>query len=239
MLKRVFSEFAQKNWDAPPDHMELYSLSDSGNTRKRPRLSTWKTILDEPPAGALVTYHPNFLPADRATAYMDVLLKETDWQDEIVPIYSKEIVAKRKIYHYGDNGMSFCYAGKQRPSNPWTSLMLDLKTEVEATLSQCFNYAVVNLYRDGSDYIGWHSDSEKAIAGSTVASLSFGASRDFDLRRLANKEEKTRIQLDNGDMLVMARGTQPCWQHCVPTRLKVTEPWINITLRQLATSTSL
>ena len=47
-----------------------------------------------------------------------------------------------------------------------------------------FNALAANLYRDGHDSIGWHSDDEK-IFGQTpiIASLSFGNERVFELRK--------------------------------------------------------
>ena len=47
-----------------------------------------------------------------------------------------------------------------------------------------FNALAANLYRDGHDSIGWHSDDEK-IFGRTpiIASLSFGDERVFELRK--------------------------------------------------------
>lgn len=47
-----------------------------------------------------------------------------------------------------------------------------------------FNSLAANLYRDGHDSIGWHSDDEP-IMGKTpvIASLSFGDERVFELRK--------------------------------------------------------
>lgn len=47
-----------------------------------------------------------------------------------------------------------------------------------------FNSVAANLYRDGHDSIGWHSDDEPIMGKNpTIASLSFGEERIFELRK--------------------------------------------------------
>jgi len=47
-----------------------------------------------------------------------------------------------------------------------------------------FNSMLVTMYRSGSDSIDWHADDEACLGPNpTVSSLSFGASRDFFLRK--------------------------------------------------------
>jgi alkylated DNA repair dioxygenase AlkB len=41
---------------------------------------------------------------------------------------------------------------------------------------QKFNSCLLNLYHDGNEGMGWHSDDEKSIEdNSSIASVSFGA----------------------------------------------------------------
>jgi alkylated DNA repair dioxygenase AlkB len=42
------------------------------------------------------------------------------------------------------------------------------------------NSCLLNLYHDGNEGVGWHSDDEKSLGKNTIiASLSFGAERKF------------------------------------------------------------
>lgn len=67
-------------------------------------------------------------------------------------------------------------------------------------------------------------------AAPTIASVSFGESRDFMLRR--NRDRATlRVPLGGGDILVMAGSMQALWQHSVPQRRSVLGPRINLTFR--------
>ena len=48
-----------------------------------------------------------------------------------------------------------------------------------------FNSVLLNLYRDGQDSMGWHSDDESELGPApAIASLSLGEPRRFLLRRL-------------------------------------------------------
>lgn len=47
-----------------------------------------------------------------------------------------------------------------------------------------FNSMLANLYRDGHDSLAWHSDDEKSLGPEpTIASVSFGDTRTFQLRK--------------------------------------------------------
>jgi alkylated DNA repair dioxygenase AlkB len=91
---------------------------------------------------------------------------------------------------------------------------------------------LANLYRDGSDAIGWHSDDEPELGREPViASVSFGAARRFDLRRRDDHARIARIVLDHGSVLIMRGGTQRNWQHAVArTKTHIAER-INLTFR--------
>lgn len=59
-----------------------------------------------------------------------------------------------------------------------------LQDELEEMTGIHFNSFATNLYRDGHDSIGWHSDDEPMFGKNPViASLSFGDERMFELRK--------------------------------------------------------
>jgi alkylated DNA repair dioxygenase AlkB len=106
---------------------------------------------------------------------------------------------------------------------------------METVLEETFNFVLINLYENGTRYIGWHSDDEKDLRdGSIIASLTFGAERDFILK---NKETKavTKIALPHNTLLIMGGDTQKNYWHSVPKRLRVKEPRVNMTWRQMNT----
>ena len=89
-----------------------------------------------------------------------------------------------------------------------------------------------NLYRDGADSMGWHSDDEASLGPRPViASLSLGATRRFALRHRARRYRSVTLALGNGDLLLMAGDTQTHWQHAVPSTRRPIAPRINLTFR--------
>lgn len=54
---------------------------------------------------------------------------------------------------------------------------------MQSRLNQSFNHVLIQLYRDGSDYISEHADKTLDILiGSNIVNLSFGASRTMALK---------------------------------------------------------
>ncbi|KAL6043683.1 Alpha-ketoglutarate-dependent dioxygenase alkB 2 [Balamuthia mandrillaris] len=105
----------------------------------------------------------------------------------------------------------------------------------------CYNFALLNYYADGKDYMGLHSDDETGLVpGSSIASISLGAERDFVFQHKQKEEgggegkrrKKTRtVRLGHGSLLVMKAPTQSHWKHALPQRMGVSTPRINITFR--------
>lgn len=117
-------------------------------------------------------------------------------------------------------------------STPWCESMLVLKKQLEELLDCEFNYCLLNLYRDGHDYIAFHSDNE-AIGDdrNIIASISLGASRRFVLQKISDKNNKTEFTLNSGSLIVMSGTLQRFWKHSVPKMLRVHEPRLNLTFR--------
>ena len=114
-------------------------------------------------------------------------------------------------------------------------VLLELKTRVEAACNAPFNSVLLNLYRDGADSMGWHSDDEPELGERPlIASLSLGATRRFRLRHRLRKDlEPVVIDLENGSLLIMEGDTQRFWKHQVPKSKRVAEPRVNLTFRQI------
>eukprot|EP01132_Coremiostelium_polycephalum_P000454 gene454-574_t len=115
---------------------------------------------------------------------------------------------------------------------PWTEPMLHLKTTLEELLNCKFDFVLINFYRDGRDYIGFHSDREAIdLDCRTIASVSLGATRRFLLRHIKSKEQ-TEYSLNNGALIVMDGECQKHYKHSVPKELKILQPRINLTFRK-------
>ncbi|WP_062545287.1 alpha-ketoglutarate-dependent dioxygenase AlkB family protein [Rufibacter tibetensis] len=90
----------------------------------------------------------------------------------------------------------------------------------------------MNWYRDGQDYINWHTDAEKSLGKNPIiGSVNFGATRKFQLRRIDDNNEKIEMPFSHGTLLVMGGETQHRWQHSVPKESKVKQARFNLTFR--------
>ena len=101
-----------------------------------------------------------------------------------------------------------------------------------------FNSVLANLYRDGRDAMGWHSDDEPELGPKPViASLSLGATRRFVLKaRQPDAEgviERHVIELPHGSLLLMRGDCQARYRHALPRTAKPVGPRINLTFRRI------
>ncbi len=195
------------------------------------RAVSWTTILDE--GGSLVRMAKDFVP-DPGEAFR-TLDEEIRWNQETVSFYGKTYTPSRRTASYGDPGTKYKYSGTEKNPDRWTPNLLKIKEMVETATGREYNFVLCNLYPDGNSYIGYHCDNEKDIVpGSTIASISLGAERDFLLKK---KDEKDRppikVSLPSGSLLTMEGSTQENWKHSVPARKKVRGKRINLTFRRV------
>jgi len=104
---------------------------------------------------------------------------------------------------------------------------------------QEYNSVLCNLYRDGHDAMGWHSDAEPELGPlPVIASLSFGATRRFRLRHKRNPELRLELDLESGSLLRMAGATQANYRHDLPRTARALGARINLTFRHILPKSS-
>ena len=107
------------------------------------------------------------------------------------------------------------------------------KNKIEKHENISFNSVLLNRYRNGNDSISWHTDAERELGiRPIIASVSFGATRTFQLRHI-NTKEKLEIELTHGSLLIMQGELQHFWQHQIPKTKKVLGERINLTFRTI------
>lgn len=158
------------------------------------------------------------------------LREQARWsQDEIV-MGGRRVLIPRLQAWYGDE--AYQYSGLKMTPLAWTPILMDIKQKVESLSKARFNSVLLNLYRDGNDSVGWHSDDEPELGASPViASVSLGASRDFSLRQKNPGADKLKLRLDSGDLLLMSGLLQHNWQHQLPKTQSPVGERINLTFR--------
>lgn len=66
----------------------------------------------------------------------------------------------------------------------WHPVLRTLKNQIEENTGHTFNSLLCNLYRNEKDSVDWHSDDEPSLGKCPIiASLSFGATRTFEMRK--------------------------------------------------------
>lgn len=188
---------------------------------------------------AIPDAHLQFFPAAFTTAEADQLYEQClhtlPWRQDDIVIAGRRMPIPRLQNWFGDPGMRYSYSGIHLSPVPWTDALLQVRARVESLCGQHFNALLANCYRDGKDSVGWHSDDEPELGKQPViASVSFGATRTFEMRHLCNRALKTlRLPLHHGSVLIMSGTTQQFWRHQIPKESGVALPRINLTLRHI------
>lgn len=160
------------------------------------------------------------------------LYNNTNWKQESIKLYGKLVPIPRQTAWYGDSGKSYTYSKIAMTPEPWTPTLLVIKSKIEVLSGVQFNSVLLNLYRNGSDSVAWHSDDESELGENPViGSVSFGGTRRFMFRHKSKKELKKEVDLTHGSFLLMKGATQHFWQHQIPKTTKKIEPRINLTFR--------
>jgi alkylated DNA repair dioxygenase AlkB len=185
------------------------------------------------PYDGAVHYYPSFLAVAEASQFQRALEETIPWESDVVHIFGKTIPMRRKMAWFADGQRRYTYSGSAKFVNHWTPELLELKNRIEKQLNVTFNGCLLNYYHDGADGMGWHADDEKSIVpNSCIASISLGATRNFDFKH-RKTGEKVRIPLLPGSLLVMEGETQQHWLHALPKALKIQAPRVNLTFRQM------
>lgn len=179
-----------------------------------------------------INYYPHFINYNESNTIYENLLKETFWKQDEITVYGKKHLQPRLTALYGEDQKAYSYSNIKMVPNAWTPLLQNLKSKVENICGVSFNVVLLNYYRNEKDGNGWHADNEKELGKNpTIASLSFGASRVFQLKHNEDKTLKRNLILENGSLLIMKGTTQEFWKHQIPKSLKLTGSRINLTFR--------
>ena len=182
---------------------------------------------------ACLHYFPDFIPFARSQDIFSELAQQLDWSQDAIVLYGRQVAIPRLQAWYGDSGLNYTYSQLTLVAKPWLPLLTQLKQLVETQTGMYFNAVLANMYRDGNDTVGWHSDDEAELGvNPVIASLSFGGERNFNFKHKISGEKLT-IPLKSGSLLTMSGETQHFWQHCLPRTKKAKLPRINLTFRQI------
>lgn len=174
----------------------------------------------------------NFLTHSVATHLQQQLRTNTQWEQRDIIIFGKRVNQPRLMAWHGDK--EYTYSGITLVPLEWTTILTSLKQKIESATQTSFNSALLNLYRDGQDSMGWHQDNERSLGQQPIiASLSLGAERKFKFKHHRDGTKCVDVILKHGSLLVMSGMTQHRWKHCLPKSKIVPDERINITFRKI------
>jgi len=186
-----------------------------------------------PPLPPGARYLPGILPPAAAEAHLAALLDETPWEHHTFTLFGRTVPMPRLIQMYGPHG--YHYSGVHHPPRPLTPRLQALLHLASEAAGAPFNSVLLNLYRDGQDSMGWHSDDDYPHAGNpAIGSLSLGATRRFRFRKKTAKPETLSLDLETGSVLVMDGAACTEWQHALPKSARPMGPRVNLTFRFMA-----
>lgn len=180
-----------------------------------------------------VFYFPNFLRKELADKYLEVFLTQLEWEQRNIKIFGKTISQPRLTALYAINDIPYTYSNLTLIPKKFTTEISELHKKLKIETDEQFTHCLANLYRDGKDSMGWHSDDEKELGKNPViASISLGGVRTFYMKH-KSKDSSIKLDLEHGSLLMMAGTTQHFWKHQLPKTQKPVSPRINLTFRRI------
>ncbi|XP_029409874.1 alpha-ketoglutarate-dependent dioxygenase alkB homolog 3 isoform X6 [Nannospalax galili] len=188
-----------------------------------------------------VCLYPGFIDLKEADWILEQLCRDIPWKQRMGIRENITYPQPRLTAWYGE--LPYTYSRITMEPNPhWHPVLSTLKSRLEENTGHTFNSLLCNLYRDEKDSVDWHSDDEPSLGRyPVIASLSFGATRTFEMRKKPPPEEngdytyveRVKIPLDHGTLLIMEGATQADWQHRVPKEYHSRESRVNLTFRTI------
>ena len=205
----------------------LYPLATNGNEPLLPGAELW--------------FAADWLEAGQADALFAVLQEQVAWETHRIRMFGRVVDSPRLSCWMGDAGTAYTYSGTRFEPRPWPSHLLEaVRARLADELGSAFNSALANRYRDGRDYMGWHSDNEAVLGPRPlIASLSLGATRRFVLKHREDAgQARLVLELPHGSVLVMGGDTQHNYKHALPRTARPVGERINLTFRRILGATA-
>jgi alkylated DNA repair dioxygenase AlkB len=213
-------------------------LRNEGQIREHGRMTVLHPLAangsDNALPGAELWFEPGWLAEGPADALFASLCEEIHWETHRIRLFGREVDSPRLSCWIGDESTAYTYSGTRFHPHPWPAALLPVRQRLADELDGAFNSVLANRYRDGCDYMGWHSDNESALGSRPlIASLSLGAARRFVLKHRNEPSRKLELELPHGSLLVMGGDTQLNYKHSLPRTARPLGERINLTFRRI------
>ena len=128
-------------------------------------------------------FRSNFVCRELERKIWEEILNEIPkFTPDTYKVGSIEVKTPRLVFAYSNTGLKYQYSGNVRSTQSWLPSLEILRDQIQPFCSHPLNFALVNVYRNLNDSIGWHSDEEAIVSGSDIASFSLRATRNFQVK---------------------------------------------------------
>ena len=184
--------------------------------------------------GLNIWYYPNFLGKKKSDLLYKRLHDEIPWQKYQIKLFGKIYDQPRLTSFHSIGNKNYDYSQIGIKNNFMTNDLRSLLKMIHKKTDYRFNSVLLNLYRDGMDSNGWHSDNEPELGNDPkIASITLGEERFFHIKHKKIKDLKYKILLKHGSLLLMGERSQTEWVHQIPKTKKKIYPRINLTYRYI------
>ena len=199
-------------------------------------------LVELPLPGASVAFDSEWMSPAEAQALFAALRRQVRWEVHRIRLFGRTVDSPRLSSWIGDADAAYRYSGTDFLPRPWPDALHDLRQRISGVAGEAFNSVLANLYRDGRDAMGWHSDDEPQLgARPLIASLSLGAPRRFVLKPVGaasaaiapRQQDRLELLLPPGSLLLMRGDTQRNYRHALPRTARPVGERINLTFRRI------
>jgi alkylated DNA repair dioxygenase AlkB len=187
---------------------------------------------------SIIKTETSFLNVYSFEEYSELIKKCIDEvKDELlvkppIQLYGKTVHQQRNIGFFSDKSIGYYYSGQLAKSKPLLPNLAELMQIVNGRFGTDYNGILVNNYKDGTNYIGDHSDDEKTLDKSGVISISYGAVRKFRIREKLSKKIVIDIPTISNTLMHMGGDFQKEFMHGIPVEKKVKDERYSFTFRR-------
>lgn len=185
------------------------------------------------PDGTLY-YYQDFFSVREADELFTQLLDTIPWQHDKITLYGKTYDQPRLTSLHSLENKPYTYSNIRMHPHPFTSELTEILNQIHSKNTNRYNSVLLNLYRNGKDSNGWHADNEPELGKNpSIASISLGGERYFQFKHRTKPNERYKLRLKHGSLLIMAGKFQHHWLHQIPKTAQDVDKRINLTFRKL------
>jgi len=161
-----------------------------------------------------------YVPNDFHENYFEELRDEITWKQDYFTINNngipsmireRRLTALQSVY---DTHIE--YSNKTMEPTPFTKIVQFVKDTIEFRFRLTFDSCLINYYQNQEDYMRFHKDDTGVTKSTNIITVSFGESRNFQVRLRADKDIKYYYELNNGDVFRMFGNCQDLFDHSIP-----------------------